>query len=167
MLEFQGIWFLVLLANFLFLVFVLNLVLFKPFVRIVNERRAAVNGALESAKQMEARREEALASMKRELDAARARAKEVFEGLRGEGLEKQRQLLAKAHEEAMKRTEKIKGELESEVLKARQALKAEAERFSDDILEKLVSSAGPSAKQAPKQGSGYGQDPGQSSVTNK
>ncbi|MDA8086125.1 MAG: hypothetical protein M0Z75_05435 [Nitrospiraceae bacterium] len=138
MLEFQGIWFVVLLVNFLVLVFVLNLILFKPFLKVADQRRAAVKDALESARNMSEKREEELAAMKREIELARSKAKDLFEGLRAEGLEKQRQALAKAHEEAMKRSEKIKKEIESETAKARQALRAEAEKFSDGILEKLV-----------------------------
>ncbi|MDA8171331.1 MAG: hypothetical protein M0033_03675 [Nitrospiraceae bacterium] len=138
MLEFQGLWFVVLLVNFLVLVFILNLILFRPFLKVMNERRAVVNDALESARKMADKREGELAAMRRELELARSKAKELFEGLRAEGLENQRLALAKAHEEAMKRTEKIKQELEAEAAKARQALRAEAEKFSDGILEKLV-----------------------------
>ena len=131
-------WYFVLVANFIVMVPIMHVLLFKPFLNVLKQRREAVDGALEAARQMGVKREDELAAMKRELELARAKAKEVFEGLRAEGLEKQRQVLAKAHDEAMKRTEKIKQELEAEVQRARQALKAEAEKFSDGILEKLV-----------------------------
>ncbi len=137
MLQFSR-WFFVLMFNFLFLVWILNLILYRPFVKIFKERREKVEGDLESARQMSARREEDIARMKKELELARAKGKELFEGLRAEGLEKQKQVLAAAHESALKRTEKIKGELAAETEKARQALRAEVERFSDGIVEKLV-----------------------------
>ncbi|MDA8388580.1 MAG: ATP synthase F0 subunit B [Nitrospiraceae bacterium] len=131
-------WYFVLVINFIVLVPIMHVLLFKPFLNIIKERRSAVDGALEAARQMGVKREDQLVAMKRELELARAKSKELFEGLRAEGLDKQRQALAKAHEEAMKRTEKIKQELGVEVLKARQTLRAEAEKFSDGILEKLV-----------------------------
>ncbi len=137
MLQFSR-WFFVLMLNFFFLVWILNLILFRPFVKIFKERRERVNGDLEAAKQMGAKRDEELARMKKEFELARAKGKELFEGLRTEGLEKQKQALAAAHEEALKRTEKIKGDLAAETEKARQTLRAEVEKFSDSIVEKLV-----------------------------
>ena len=138
MLEFQLKFFVILAANFLFLVWIMNVILFRPFLKVLRERREKVSGDLESARQMNAKREEELARMKKELELARAKGKELFEGLRAEGLEKQKQALSAAHEEAMKRTEKIKSELAAETEGARLTLRGEAEKFSASIVEKLV-----------------------------
>ncbi len=137
MLQFSR-WFFVLMLNFLLLVWILNLILFRPFVKIFRERRDRVNGDLDAAKKLSARREEELAAMKKEFELARLKGKEIFEGLRAEGLEKQKQILAAAHENALKRTEKIKGELAAETERARRSLRDEVEKFSEGIVEKLV-----------------------------
>ncbi len=137
MLQFSR-WFFVLMLNFLLLIWILNLILFRPFVKVFRERRERANGDLEAAKELGARREEELAAMRKEFELARTKGKELFEGLRAEGLEKQKQVLAQAHENALKRTERIKGELSAETERARQSLRAEAEKFSDGIVEKLV-----------------------------
>ncbi|MDA8090672.1 MAG: ATP synthase F0 subunit B [Nitrospiraceae bacterium] len=139
MLDFQLKFFVILLVNFLALVWIMNRILFRPFLKIFKERQDKVNGDLESAKQMSAKTEEDIARIKKEFELARAKGKELFEGLRAEGLEKQKQALAAAHEEALARTEKIKGELAAEAEKARQTLRGEAEKFSSSIVEKLVS----------------------------
>ncbi len=43
-------WFFVQLANFLLLLIILNIILFKPFLRLFKEREDNTKGALDSAK---------------------------------------------------------------------------------------------------------------------
>lgn len=137
MLEFTS-WYVVVLANFVILVFILNLILFKPLLKIFKQRQDIVNEAIEKSKHMNARKEEAMDVMKKGLEQARAQAKEIYEALRAEGLDRQKDLLTKAHHEALEFSEKIKGELKAETDKARRTLRDEVEKFSDSIIEKLV-----------------------------
>ncbi len=137
MLEFNK-WFFVLLANFLFLVWILNLILFKPLLRTFKKRKEMVKGDLEGARVLNEKKDQALEEMKKDLEKARQASREAYEKLRAEGLEVQKEIVSKAHEAALKETEKIKAEIASESLKARAALKGEVEKFSDSILQKLV-----------------------------
>ncbi|MGD0282567.1 MAG: hypothetical protein ABSB95_09415, partial [Dissulfurispiraceae bacterium] len=84
MLEFNQ-WFFVLLANFLVLLFVLNLIFFQPLLKIMKERQSATAGALDEAKKMMARKEEAVVKMSAELSAAKNMAKAAFDALREQG----------------------------------------------------------------------------------
>ncbi|MDA8168661.1 MAG: ATP synthase F0 subunit B [Nitrospiraceae bacterium] len=138
MLQFTAKWFFVLLVNFLVLVWILNIILFKPMLKVFGQRKSTIDEAMEKSRQMQARKEEAMAIMKRDLEHARSQAKQAFDALRGEGLAVQKESLTKANEDAMKLSEKIKEELRVETEKARGALRAEVEKFSDSILEKLV-----------------------------
>lgn len=137
MLEFNQ-WFFVLLANFLVLFFVLNAILFKPIAKVFKEREAATTGALDEAKLLAAKKEEAIARMNAELMSAKAKAKETFEALREEGISKQKETLSRAEAEAVEMIEKARKELQAEAEKARAALKADIERFSEEIVNKLV-----------------------------
>ena len=131
-------WFFVLLLNFLALIFVLNYILFKPLLRLFRDRDDTVKGSLNAAKALDAKKEDALAKMNRELQEARSRSKEIFERLRKEGMSKQKEILEAASTHAHDLIEKAKGELKSETEKARQRLRFDVERFSDDIVRKLV-----------------------------
>lgn len=138
MLEIQVTWFLILLANFLGLLFVLNLILFKPMIKLFKEREGTVKGALEAAKDMNSRKDAALEDMKKGLSDASLKARAVFEELRGQGLSKQREDVSDAARKAAEHTESAKASIRQEAEKARAALRADVDKFSDEIVKKLV-----------------------------
>ncbi len=137
MLEFNH-WFFVLLANFLVLLFVLNLILFQPIAKIMKEREGATSGALDEAKSMTIKKDEAVARMNAELSAARNMAKAAFDSLKEQGQSLQKDTLSKAEAQALAMIEQARKELRSEAEKARAALKADIEKFSEEIVRKLV-----------------------------
>lgn len=130
--------FLILLANFLFLIFALNHLLFKPLLKVFGERENTVKGALEAAKAMNERKEDALSRMTRELAEARQKARDTFESLKGEGLQVQQGMLSDAESAAAAMLQRAREELKAESEKARQRLRSDVERFSDEIVGKLV-----------------------------
>jgi F-type H+-transporting ATPase subunit b len=138
MLDIHFNWLLILAANFLGLMFVLNIILYKPLLKIFEEREDSTKGALKVAREMDARKEEGIAQMNRELGEARKKAKEAFESMRNEGLKVQKQALTDAEAKAAAMLQKGREELQTEVARARQALKGDVEKFSDEIVRKLV-----------------------------
>jgi len=138
MLNIEIQWFIVLLVNFLVLVYVLNIILFKPLLRIFKEREEGVKGSLDAAKEMDRKKEEGLEKMNKELSGARQKAKDVFEKLREDALGKQKSLLSDAEAQASAMLRGAREELKAEAEKARVSLKADAEKFSDEIVRKLV-----------------------------
>jgi F-type H+-transporting ATPase subunit b len=131
-------WFFVLAINFLVLFFILNVVLFKPLLKIFTEREDTVKGALDAAKEMSSKREEGIARLNRELAESRSKAKEIFEALKSEGVNKQKEELSAAEKEAGTMIEQAKTQIRAEAEKARQSLKADIDKFSDEIVGKLV-----------------------------
>ena len=138
MLNIEVKWFVVLLVNFLVLVYLLNIMLFKPLLAIFGERQNIVKGSLDAAREMERKKEEGIEMMNRELSEARHKAKDAFEKLREEGLGKQKALLADAEKQASAMLQRAREELKAEAEKARGSLKADADKFSDEIVRKLV-----------------------------
>ena len=137
MLEFNQ-WFFVLLANFIVLIFALNHLLFQPLSKVFKERDRATKGALDEAKEMTAKKDEAVAKMNTELGAARQKAKETASVLRDAGIATQKETMAKAEASAVQQIEAARRELQSETEKARASMKADIERFSEEIVRKLV-----------------------------
>jgi F-type H+-transporting ATPase subunit b len=131
-------WFFVLTVNFLVLLFILNLILFKPLLKLFKDREDTVKGALDTARDMTNKREEGIARLNRELAEARNKAKETFEVLKAEGLNKQKEMLSAAEAEASKMLDKARLEVRAEAEKARKVLRADVEKFSDEIVRKLV-----------------------------
>lgn len=137
MLEFTQ-WYFVLVVNFLVLLVILNAILFKPLAKLFKEREGSIKGALDEAKAMIDKKEDAITKMNAELSGARAKAKEAYNVFRDEGLGKQKESLSKAEAEAVEIVEKARRELKVEAEKARAALKADVDRFSEEIVKKLV-----------------------------
>jgi len=127
-----------LMANFLGLIYILNLILFRPMLKVFGERESLTKGSLDAAKEMNSKKEEGLERMNKEISDARSKAKEAFEGLRNAGLETQKNFLSEAEASAAGMLQKAREELRSEGEKARQSLKADIEKFSDEIVRKLV-----------------------------
>lgn len=131
-------WFFVLLVNFLVLLYVLNIILFKPLLKLFKEREDTVKGSLDAAKGMSDKKEEGIARLNRELADARNKARETFESIKAEGLQKQKEVLSATEAEASGMLEKAKTEVRAEAEKARKALRADVEKFADEIVRKLV-----------------------------
>lgn len=138
MLDIELKWLIVLLVNFLVLVAILNLLLFKPLLALFKERESSVKGSLDAAKEMDRKKEEGLEKMSKELSEARHRAKDAFEKLREEGLSSQKAFMAEAEAQAAAMLQKARVELKAEAEKAKTTLRADAEKFSEDIVRKLV-----------------------------
>lgn len=131
-------WFFAQLANFLLLLILLNIILFKPLLRLFKERDAGINGALNDAKSMGQEKDSLIAQIDSKLTGGKTKAKIFFEELSKQGMEVQRQALTAAQNEASEINKKAKDELESAVEKARVSLKSDIEAFSKQIVEKLV-----------------------------
>ncbi len=131
-------WFFVLLINFLVLLYILNIILFKPILKVLKDRDSSVKDLLSQAKEMEQKREEAISRMNQELQAARIKARERFEEIRKEGLERQKTLLDEANRQALEMIGKAKEEIRVEADKARKRLREDVDRFSEEIVRKLV-----------------------------
>lgn len=138
MLDIQLNWFILLTVNFLALIFILNILLYKPILKIFAERENTVKGSLDAAREMDRRKEEGIERMNRELAASRGKAKETFESLRTEGLAMQSTFLSEAEENSAAMIQKAREELKGEVARAREALRSDVERFSEEIVRKLV-----------------------------
>ncbi len=131
-------WFFAQLANFLLLLILLNIILFKPLLRIFKERDAGINGALDSARSMDKEKEDIMGQIDVKLTEGRIKAKTAFEELSKQGMEIQKQALTTAQNEAAGLNKSAKDELVSAMEKARVSLRSDVEAFSKQIVEKLV-----------------------------
>jgi F-type H+-transporting ATPase subunit b len=138
MLDIYPMWLLVMAVNFFILLIILNTILYKPLLKMFKERDDTVKGSLDAANDMNKKREDSIAQMNQELAEARSKAKEIFNTLKNEGLEKSKETIKAAEAETATILEKARAEVRAEAEKARSSLKAEVEKFSDEIVRKLV-----------------------------
>ncbi|MBI4683283.1 MAG: ATP synthase F0 subunit B [Nitrospirae bacterium] len=131
-------WFFAQLANFILLFIILNAMLFKPFLRLFKERDDNTKGALQSAAEMDKKKDDVLAQINGKLSEARGKAKLTFEELSSAGMEIQRKTLESSQAEAVEINKKAKADLAAATEKARAKLKSDVETFAKQIVEKLV-----------------------------
>lgn len=131
-------WFFVLLLNFLVLLYVLNIILFKPLLKLFSQREDSIKDSLNAARDTDKKKEDAISRMNRELQDARNKARDVFENLRKEGLNRQKDMLEGANRQASEFILNARAELKIEAEKTRQKLRSDVDRFSDEIVRKLI-----------------------------
>ena len=137
MLELNG-WFFVLLGLFISTYFILNRILFQPLLKVFREREQAIEGSNEEALKMLDSKDQKLDEFRSSMSEGSHKAKGEFDSLREEGLQKQREQLDEAGKEAQGMIESARETIRSESEKARSALRDDAEKYADSIVEKLL-----------------------------
>jgi F-type H+-transporting ATPase subunit b len=129
------------LANFLVLLIVLNIILFKPIRQIMREREQGISSALGDAKNAQERMRNLLDSYNASLAEAKQKAATAYNASYQQGLDAQRDMIAAERTKAGAMLDKARGEIAAASSAARVDLGKEAERLSQDITSKLLGRA--------------------------
>jgi F-type H+-transporting ATPase subunit b len=124
--------------NFFILLFILQRLLYKPFLAKMAERTAAIQSSLEQA---QAARSEAVRQQEEneaKLRAAYAEAAAIREQALKEAAEESRRHIETAQTQARKLVDDTKAQLDGEIRRARDELRQDATDLSVAIAEKLV-----------------------------
>ncbi len=126
------------MANFLILMFVLNVVLFKPILRVLERREKHFQGLDEEVKSLDQSVEEKMANYEEKLRQARLEAmnekNEIQQKASGEGKSK----MDEARNEILQIFDDFKQKIDKEMSSARKILKTQAEKISVEISEKVL-----------------------------
>jgi F-type H+-transporting ATPase subunit b len=129
------------LANFLILLIVLNVILFKPIRQIMREREQGISSALGDAKHAQERMQNLLDSYNTSLAEAKQKAAAVYNTGYQQGLDAQRDMISDERAKAGEMLDKARAQIAAASVAARADLKKEAERLSQDITTKLLGRA--------------------------
>jgi len=132
-------WFFAQLINFLALLVLLNIILFKPVLQLFKEREKRTKGFLEEAKEMEKEKESVLSKIDAKISEANEKARGIHEELKSEGAKVHKDAFEAAQKEAADLNLKAKKDLEAAAEKTKEKLRADIETFSEKIIEKMVS----------------------------
>lgn len=123
---------------FLFLWFILNKLLFGPFLRLLEERERRTEGV----KSETAALEDEGVRLRAEYEAAIAKAREagsdLKEALVQEGRREREQLLSRAREESTGLLERVRQEVQNELRRERELAAREAQAVAQDIVGKIL-----------------------------
>lgn len=129
------------IINFLFLIWALNIVLYKPIRRILLQRNDKVNGLEEGIERFEQdalEKDQALASGIKEARGKGLKEKAAFED---EGRAEESKLIEKINEKARVDLAEIRERIALETEEARQALLKEVDNFAEDISRRILGRA--------------------------
>ena len=126
------------IANFLILLLLLNTILYKPIRKILGQRNDQVNlfqKMIEEFKNKFFRHEK---DLERNRIEVRKEGHKEKDGLKGEGLAEEREMLQEALASTEKEIDKARNEIQVKLVDARQALQAEVDVFSKELAEKIL-----------------------------
>ncbi len=129
------------IINFLFLIWALNIVLYKPIRRILLQRNDKVTGLEEGIDRFEQdalEKDQALASGIREARKKGINEKAAFED---EAREQELKLIEKINEKTRADLAQIREKIALETEDARQSLLKEVDRFAEDISLRILGRA--------------------------
>ncbi|MEK7851445.1 MAG: ATP synthase F0 subunit B [Deltaproteobacteria bacterium] len=123
---------------FLVLMLILNRLVFRPMVSLLEEREKRVKDPGADAKGMEAEVERMRLQYEATLNDAKLKAIEERNGLRKEGADREQEIIKNAYKASEETLSDVKGKIEKELDIAREALRKEAAFLSSNVAEKLL-----------------------------
>jgi len=130
--------FVIQLVNFLVLVLLLNVFLFKPIRKQLADRGDLISGAKQKSAAVDKEVQEKLAAYEARMREIRAGAADERGVLKKEAQQQEAAILEKARAEAAEALASIKAKVAQEAQDARRLLKESAESLSADICEKVL-----------------------------
>jgi len=125
-------------VNFLLLMLVLNIFLFKPIRKVMADRKAQIDGARERAAAVDKDVQEKMALYEARLREIKAKAHAERDALRADALREEAALIEKARKEAADSLSSIKARVAKEAADAKEFLTVQARSLSLEICEKVL-----------------------------
>jgi F-type H+-transporting ATPase subunit b len=125
-------------VNFFILLFILQRLLYKPFLAKMQERTAAIKASLEEAQAVRAEAARQQEENEARLRKAHAEAAAIRDQAVREAAEESRKHIENAQAQARKLVDDTKAQLDAEVRRAREELRREVSDLAIAVAEKLV-----------------------------
>jgi F-type H+-transporting ATPase subunit b len=123
---------------FIAAIFILNSLLFKPLLGLIEKRERLTTGRIKEAKELRERVEQIEKEYRAKLDEIRAKAMEERNEMRREAQAAAEDLIEKAHREAQALLEEAQSKLELEAKEIRERIKPEIEVLAHEIALKIL-----------------------------
>ena len=126
------------MINFLFLLFVLNLLLYKPILGIMDKRKKSFQDTEDEVKRINLTIEERMAAYEEKVRLAKLDALNQKNEILKEGSEQAKSVIDAARGEIPGMMDQFHEKMNKEVTEARRVLTGESGKISVDIAEKLL-----------------------------
>ncbi len=126
------------MANFLLLLVLMNLVLYRPIRRLVAQRNELVSKQRAGIDKAESEAQKALREFEERLKAARAAGREKIQELKEAAYRTEKNLLGQAAEEAAKEVQAVRERIQKEIGQVRAQLQAQIQEFSKEMAQRIL-----------------------------
>jgi F-type H+-transporting ATPase subunit b len=126
------------IANFLLLLFFLNIFLYRPIRRILNRRRDEADSLQKTIEDYHDRSERNERGLEEGVVKARKEGFEEKESLKGQALEEEKAILRQAASSVEGKKEKADRDLGSRIDDVRKILEEQVAGFSQELAEKIL-----------------------------
>ncbi len=126
------------IINFLFLLFILNLLLYKPIRTIISKRKEEFSSLEKAIAEYQAKIEEETRLVQESEINARKEGFKEKEALKGKGLEEEKAILEQAMSQAGDKVKRAKEDIEAKMVEVKRALEDQVALFSKELAEKIL-----------------------------
>jgi F-type H+-transporting ATPase subunit b len=126
------------MINFLILLFVLNLILFRPIRKIIKERNQIVEDFNNDIASLTDSAQESLGQFEQKIQEARKEGLNRVQGMKDEGEETEAELIAATTQEVQAKIEEARNKVASDIQEARTQLQTQVQAFSVAMTEKIL-----------------------------
>ena len=126
------------MANFIFTIWVLNLLLYKPIRKILTQRKEKIDGfelSIETSTKDAAEKDEAFTVGIKEARAKGFKQKEAF---LQEAADEEKSIIADINQKAQAELAQIREKIEKETESARNSLQKDVDNFANQICQKIL-----------------------------
>lgn len=129
------------IVNFLFLVFVLNAVLYRPIRQIMEKRRNEMDALDKEVARFKGMCEEKDHAIEETIISARREGNKHKEELRKMASEEEGKILSEANQSVQERMQRAKEEIERSLEEAKKALDEQINIFTQELVQKILGRA--------------------------
>jgi F-type H+-transporting ATPase subunit b len=126
------------ITNFLLLIFILNVLLYKPILKIMNNRKMRLQSSDDEIKALQQTIEQKTAEYEEKIRLAKLEAMNQRNEIQKEGAEEGKRIIDQAKEEIAKMLDDFKIKMAKEMDDARQILNTRSRAISMEIAEKVL-----------------------------
>jgi F-type H+-transporting ATPase subunit b len=126
------------IANFLVLLLILNLILFKPIRKILSQREEEMNSRQKTIDDYQGRAEQSEKDIEEGKVQARKEGYAAKETLKTQGMEEEKGILQEAGAGVEQKLDAAKKEIETKIAAAREMLEGQIAGFSEELAQKIL-----------------------------
>ncbi len=129
------------IINFVFLIWVLNIILFKPIRKVLNQRKEKILSLEKNIDNCHRDLREKEASFQKGIKDARKRGLKQKEALLQEAAEEEKKIIVQINQQIQAEGVALRDKIAKDVLRVRETLQHEIEGFAEEIERKILGGA--------------------------